>query len=186
MNATFLKSVTKIEDLPQGAKPHVVLVGRSNVGKSSLLNHLVNHKGLARVSNTPGRTQTINLFDVDKKMFLVDLPGYGYAKASKDKREAFEGLINDYLCDAKNIKLILVIIDARHGTMEIDREMLTYLEQGQIPYAIIANKIDKLSRTETAALIKKLDDEYPGTKVILHSNVTDKGHGEIKELMERL
>jgi GTP-binding protein len=185
MHATFLKSAVRVEDLPIGDKAQIAMLGRSNVGKSSLLNHLVDQKGLARVSATPGRTQTINLFDVDKRFFLVDLPGYGYAKTSKAKRVAFEGLLNDYLNQAQNLKLALVIIDARHGPLDIDREMFAFLHQIQIPFAIIANKIDKLTKSDSAALTRKLGTDFPGVTVILHSNLTNKGQGEIRQTIER-
>ncbi|MBI5654109.1 YihA family ribosome biogenesis GTP-binding protein [Candidatus Uhrbacteria bacterium] len=185
MNATFLKSIVKIDDLPKSDRPHIAFLGRSNVGKSSLLNSLTGQKGLARVSATPGRTQTINVFDVDKRFYLIDLPGYGYAKTSKVKRVAFEGLLNQYLNRTENLKLSLVIIDARLGPTDIDREMFAFLEDTQKPFVVIANKTDKLKKTEIAALTKMLADDYPGVTVVLHSNVTNKGAGEIRQLIEQ-
>lgn len=185
MKATFLKSLTDLKDFPKSDKPQIVMVGRSNVGKSSLLNHLTGQKGLARVSSTPGRTQTINLFDVDNKYLLVDLPGYGFAKASKVKRVAFEGMLNDYLRDAQNLKLALVIVDARLGPTEIDHQMFDFLNECSVPFSIIANKIDKLSQSELVALKRKFAADYPGVTVILHSNVTGKGRGEIQQTIEK-
>ncbi len=185
MNATFLKSITKIEDLPKSDRPQIALVGRSNVGKSSLINHLVNQKALAHVGATPGRTRTINIFDVDKRFFLVDLPGYGYAKASKEKRIAFEDLLNDYMTRAEHLKFVLVVVDARLGLGDIDREMLGFLETTSIPFAVIANKVDKLKKSEILALRRAVEKDKQGTKFILHSNVTDSGQGEIRETIEQ-
>lgn len=185
MPATFLKSITDLEQLPKGLKPQIAMVGRSNVGKSSLLNHLTGQKGLARVSSEPGRTQTINLFDVDGRFFLVDLPGYGYAKASKTKREGFASLIRDYLWQAQQLKLVLLIIDGRIGPTDLDREMLAYLESGRIPVAMIVNKIDKLSTTEFVGLMRKLETDYPNLTLLPHSNVTGKGRGEIRQIIDQ-
>jgi GTP-binding protein len=184
MKATFLKSLTDLKDLPKSTKPQIAMVGRSNVGKSSLLNHLTGEKNLARVSSTPGRTQTINLFDVDGKYLLVDLPGYGFAKASKVKRVAFEGMLNEYLRDAQNLKLALVIVDARLGPTEVDHLMFDFLKECDVPFSIIANKIDKLSQSELVALKRKFEIDFPSLTVILHSNVTGKGRGEIQQAIE--
>jgi len=185
MNATFLKSIVDIDDLPKSDRPQVALVGRSNVGKSSLINHLVNQKNLARVSASPGRTRTINIFDVDKRFFLIDLPGYGFAKASKEKRIAFENLLNDYMTRAEHLKFVLVIVDARLGLSDIDREMLTFLETTSVPFAVIANKIDKLKKSEILALQREVAKDEHGIKLILHSNVTDSGQGEIRQAIEQ-
>lgn len=185
MPITFLKSVTRLEDLPTGNKPHIAFVGRSNVGKSSLLNDLANQKNLARVSAEPGRTQTINLFDVDGRFYLVDLPGYGFAKTSKAKREDFSGMLREYLWQATNLKLVLLIIDARIGPTDLDRDMLAYLESGRIPVALIANKIDKLSHSESINLQRQLEATYPQIPLIPHSSVTSTGKGEILHTIEQ-
>lgn len=185
MNATFLKSIVNIEDLPKSDRPQIALVGRSNVGKSSLINHLVNQKNLARVSASPGRTRTINIFDVDRRFFLIDLPGYGFAKASKEKRIAFENLLNDYMTRAEHLKFVLVIVDARLGLSDIDREMLTFLETTSVPFAVIANKIDKLKKSEILALQREVAKDEHGIKLILHSNVTDSGQSEIRQAIEQ-
>lgn len=183
--ATFLKSATNLEQLPQDTKPHIAMVGRSNVGKSSLINHLSNQKGLARVSSEPGRTQTINLFNVDGRFYLVDLPGYGFAKNSKAKREDFAGMLRDYLWQAEQLKLVLLIIDARIGPTDLDRDMLAYLASGRIPVALIINKIDKLSNSESIQLQRMLEATYPQINFIPHSNVTGQGRGEIWQAIEQ-
>lgn len=186
MKATYIKSLTKIEDLPRSVKPQVALVGRSNVGKSTLINHLVQQKKLARVSSESGRTQTINLFDIDSRYTLVDLPGYGYAKTSKEKREAFADILNDYLCFSKLLKLVFLIIDARIGPTELDHDMLNLLAVGDFSVIMILNKADKLSRKEITELTKSIQSEYPGIKAIPHSSLSAMGRGEILQEIDRL
>ena len=185
MPITFVKSLTRLEDLPRDSRPHVALVGRSNVGKSSLLNHLAGQKGLARVSAEPGRTQTINLFDVEGRAYLVDLPGYGFAKTSKAKREAFSGMVREYLWQATALRHVFLIIDARIGLTDLDHDMFEYLSSGKIPTTIIVNKIDKLSHSESIQLLRRLESESPQTDFIPHSNVTGKGRGEIWQILEQ-
>jgi len=185
MPIKFLKSATRIEDLPKSDKPHIVAVGRSNVGKSSLLNDLAKEKNLARVSSEPGRTQTINIFDVDGLYFLIDLPGYGFAKTSKAKRDSFAGMIGEYLERTDRIKLVLLIVDARHGLTELDRDMLAYLGSIDRPVLLVVNKIDKCSKSELAALKKSLNAEFPHVAFVFHSSLTSKGRGEILEEIMR-
>jgi len=185
MSAIFLKCLTKIEDLPIGNKPHVAIVGRSNVGKSSLINHLTMQKGLARVGASPGRTQTINLFEIDKRYFLVDLPGYGFAKMSKDKRSGFIDMISHYLNRAPNLKLVLLIVDASIPPTDLDHEMLVFLQTAAIPAVVVLNKIDKLSKNQAIVLIKKFKTDFPDNECITHSTFTSKGRGEIWEAIER-
>jgi GTP-binding protein len=186
MQATYLKSLTDIKDLPVSNRPQIAVIGRSNVGKSSLINHLTQQKNLARVSSESGRTKTINLFEIDKRYFLVDLPGYGFAKASKDKRLAFADIINDYLWQSKQIKLIILIIDARIGPTELDHAMMEQLAPEPYPVIMILNKADKLSRTEITQLSKAIQGEYPGLKLIPHSNLSTMGRGEIVQEIDRV
>lgn len=185
MSVTFLKSAVKLEDLPRDGKPHVAMVGRSNVGKSSLINDLAGEKNLARVSAEPGRTQMINLFDVDGLYFLTDLPGYGFAKTSKTKRQGFSEMITDYLWQTQELVLVVLIIDARIGPTDLDRDTMEYLHSGDIPFVLVANKIDKLSRSETMQLTDQLIASYPHLPIILHSNVSGVGKGELKSVIER-
>jgi len=185
MQVKFLKSVIKPEDLPVSEKPQIAFVGRSNVGKSSLINHITGQKNLARVSSEPGRTRTINLFDMDGRLFLVDLPGYGYAKASKSKRQNFSDMLNDYLWLAKQLKLVFLIIDARLGPTALDREMLNYIKASGTPLVMILNKVDKISDSETTNLISSLQAAYPGMDLLLHSSVSGKGLGEILEMIQK-
>ncbi len=185
MPAIFVKSAPTVQDLPKSDKPQVAFVGRSNVGKSSLLNHLTDQKGLARESASPGRTQFINVFEMNNRFFLIDLPGYGYAKTSKAKREGFGDMIRDYLWQAQQLKLVLLIIDARQGPTDLDREMIAYLESGKIPFTLVVNKVDKLSKSESIGLMQKLETDYPSITRIPHSNVTGIGQGEIRQAIDK-
>jgi len=184
-SATFLKCLTKVEDLPIGNKPHVAFVGRSNVGKSSLINHLTMQKSLARVGAKPGRTQTINLFEVDKRYFLVDLPGYGFAKMSQDKRAGFVDMISRYLALAPNLKMVLLIIDANVPPTDLDREMLVFLQDAGVPTVIVLNKIDKLTKTQITNTINQFKINFPENQCITHSIFTSQGRGEIWEAIEK-
>jgi len=182
-SAIFVKSIPKAADVPTD-RPLVAFVGRSNVGKSSLINSLVKMKDLSRVSSTPGRTQYINLFNINNTFTLVDLPGYGYAKANKAKRQGFQELIHDFIATAEPLKLVIVIIDARVGVTNLDREMLDLLEGLKIPTVLIANKVDKLSKTEGMAALQAIEAEFTAT-IIPHSSITGVGRGLLLETIER-
>lgn len=186
MQAVYIKSLTKLEDLPKIDRPHIAMVGRSNVGKSTLINHLVQQKNLARVSAESGRTKTINLFEIDRRYYLVDLPGYGYAKTSKEKQQAFAEILSNYLSDANQIKLIFLIIDARIGPTELDHDMLDQLATSEFPIAMVLNKVDKLSKSELARLTKTIQGEYPGMQLIPHSSMSTIGRGEILQTIEKV
>ncbi len=185
MSVVFVKSVARVEDLPPTDRPHIAMVGRSNVGKSSLINDLCGQKDLARVSAEPGRTRLINLFDVDGRFFLVDLPGYGYAKSSKERRQGYADLIEAYLWQAKQLSLVLLLTDARVGATELDRNMIDTLSAAAIPFVIVANKIDKLSRSESTNLMRQLDAGFQGISVIPHSAITGAGKGEIRSAIDQ-
>lgn len=185
MPAVFLKSATNLDELPKSDKPHIALVGRSNVGKSSLLNRLTNQKGLARESAEPGRTQAINVFEVNSRYYLIDLPGYGFAKASKSKRESLHDMIDQYIGQAEQLRLVLLIIDARRGLTDLDLDMMSYLTSCQINYILIVNKIDKLSNSESVSLMQKLEASCPDVPRIAHSNVTRQGSGEIQDAIDK-
>ena len=169
MVAKFVKSVTNVIDLPFDEKPHVAIVGRSNVGKSSLINHLTQQKALARVSAQPGRTQTVNLFEIDRSYYLVDLPGYGYARKSQKTRVDFAEMVRSYVRKAKPLRRVLLMIDARLGPTDLDRDMLRFLKTHKIPFTIVANKVDKLSSNELASLLQELAVAYPAVPVVRHS-----------------
>lgn len=158
---TFLKSAPKLEFLPDASVPEVAFAGRSNVGKSSLLNALTGRNSLARTSNTPGRTQELNFFDVgDPLAFrLVDMPGYGFAKAPKDIVKKWRFLVNDFLRGRQELKRALVLIDARHGIKEVDREILEMLDKAAVSYRIVLTKADKIKPTELAEVAAQTAEE---------------------------
>jgi GTP-binding protein len=150
----FLKSAPGLKFLPDPAVPEVAFAGRSNVGKSSLLNRLTNRTGLARTSNTPGRTQELNFFDVGMplRFRLVDMPGYGFAKAPKDVVRKWRHLINDYLRGRAVLKRALVLVDARHGLKEVDLEVMKMLDDAAVSYRLVLTKADKVKASELEAV----------------------------------
>ncbi|MFA6603453.1 MAG: ribosome biogenesis GTP-binding protein YihA/YsxC [Patescibacteria group bacterium] len=185
MPAVFLKSAFRAADLPASEKPQIAMLGRSNVGKSSLINDLVGVKKLARTSAQPGLTQSINLYECDKRYLLVDLPGYGFSRAKRSAGRGFAGLIGEYLSEAAQLKLVLLIIDARQGFMESDRYALDQLQMQDLPFVIVFNKIDKLSSSAAAAAIRDLRADRPELQIIPHSAVNGQGTGEIRDAIER-
>ena len=157
----FLKSAPKLEHLPAAIAPEVAFAGRSNVGKSSLLNALTNRNGLARTSNTPGRTQELNFFDVGTPLAfrLVDMPGYGFAKAPKDMVRQWRHLVNDFLRGRDVLKRTLVLIDSRHGVKDVDREIMGMLDAAAVSYRLVLTKADKVKATDLAAVTQATADE---------------------------
>jgi GTP-binding protein len=149
-SAEFLKSVYPQDEYPLGRYPEVAFAGRSNVGKSSLINTLVNRKGLARISSTPGKTQSINFYLVNRSICLVDLPGYGYAKVPKQMRKRWSPLIEDYCQKRKNLRGVVIIIDARVGPTPLDLSLIQWLRDLALPALITITKIDKLSKNKMA------------------------------------
>jgi len=171
---SFLKSAPKLEFLPEPTVPEIAFAGRSNVGKSSLINALVNRNNLARASNTPGRTQELNFFDVgDPAVFrIVDMPGYGYAKAPIKTVQQWRYLINDYLRGRVVLKRVFVLIDSRHGIKEVDHDIMSMLDSAAISYRIVLTKTDKIKasdlaavETDTMAKLRKHVAAYPDLSV---------------------
>jgi len=174
--------------LPETDKVEVAFAGKSNVGKSSLINALMNRKALARTSATPGKTQTINFYNVNDSMYLVDLPGYGYAKVSEKEKEQWGKLIERYLNTSKQLRAVFLLIDIRHEPSANDKMMYEWIvAQGYHPI-IIATKLDKLKRSQIQKHVKMIKDGLkliPGTVVIPFSAETKQGREDIWELMEK-
>ena len=158
---SFLKSAPQLQFLPEPTLPEIAFAGRSNVGKSSLLNRLANRNGLARTSNTPGRTQELNIFEVGApaRLRLVDMPGYGFAKAPKDLARKWRHLVNDYLRGRQVLKRALLLIDSRHGIKEIDREVMKMLDDAAVGYGIVLTKADKVKASELAEVELRTAEE---------------------------
>jgi len=154
-SAEFLKSVYPGDKYPPGRYTEVAFAGRSNVGKSSLINTLVNRKGLARISSTPGKTQSINFYLVNRSICLVDLPGYGYAKVPKQMRKQWSPLIEDYCRKRKNLRGVVIIIDARIGPTPLDISLIQWLRGLALPALIVLTKADKLSKNKMAQAMRQ-------------------------------
>lgn len=182
MNVTFLKSAFEVRHYPPPEKMEVAFAGRSNVGKSSLLNVLVNRKNLARTSSTPGRTQALNFFLVDDRFYFVDLPGYGYARVSHALKRSWRSMVETYLKGRPNLKAVVVIIDLRRDPGKEDAELIEWLEQKGKDVVLVFTKVDKLTRKERELRIRRLEREHFGIdlpKPILFSAKTQEGREEI-------
>lgn len=183
--ASFVMGVAKIEQLPAVRGTEIAFAGRSNAGKSSLINTLTGHKELARASNTPGRTRELNYFDIAGKLTLVDMPGYGYAKAPKVDVKKWQGLLKTYLRGRPGLTRVFVLVDARHGVTATDLEMFKLLDESAVTFQIVLTKGDKiLARDEAAllektrAVVKKRPAAFP--EIHLTSSVTGRGFPELR------
>jgi GTP-binding protein len=185
-NAEFYKSVYKYEDCPRLQQPEVAFSGRSNVGKSSLINRITRQKKLARTSNTPGRTQSLNYFNIDDKFYLVDLPGYGFANVPQKVKDDWAELIDTYLNYRENLIGVVQIIDSRHKPTKDDKMMVEWLQASGLSYLIVATKVDKISNNKKAKQKKLI---YKELNLIEEDNFTffsaQSGEGS-KEVYEYL
>lgn len=173
--------------LPDTGKPEIAFAGKSNVGKSSLINGLVNRKALARTSSQPGKTQTINFYNVNDTMYLVDLPGYGYAKVSAEIKAKWGKMIEKYLHTSRTLKAVFLLIDIRHEPSANDKTMYEWIVQNGYQPIIIATKLDKIKRSQLQKQIKLIKtglQVVPGTPVVPFSAETKQGREEIWELIE--
>ena len=178
--AEFVISNTDYRLCPKNNLPEYAFIGRSNVGKSSLINAIVNNKKLAKTSSTPGKTQLINHFIINDQWYLVDLPGYGYAKTSKSQRAIFHEMISNYLLNRSYLIALFVLIDSRHKLQKIDNEFMIFLAENQIPFIIVFTKIDKLGKN----IIKKNIENFP--EVFLSSSESRLGIKEITSYIAKL
>jgi len=187
ISAEFIKSATKPSEYPPGNFPEVAIAGKSNVGKSSLINVLVNRKNLAKTSSSPGRTQMINFFRVNGALSLVDLPGYGYAKVSLEVRKTWKPMVESYLQTRPEIRLVILIVDSRRGASPDDLALLDWLDYHNIPSLIVLTKADKLSQIERARQKKTLA-ELPlssGRSLLFFSAVTGEGKEELWKMIQK-
>lgn len=189
-HVSFVASYGLLQQIPPSRLPEIVFSGRSNVGKSSLINKLFNRKGLARVSATPGKTATINFFDLDGTLHIVDLPGYGYAKVGKQEKLRWSELIEGYLGDeSRDLRLVVQLIDARHAPSALDRAMLDYLIETERPFVVALTKMDKLNRSERVARLQTITGELPygdQITIIPFSSETGEGVEALREILEEL
>ncbi len=190
-SAEFIISNTDFKRCPEPIIPEYAFIGRSNVGKSSLINMLTNHKSLAKISVRPGKTQLINHFLINKEWYLVDLPGYGYAKTSKKARTVWAGFLKDYLNKRQNLICTFILIDSRHNPQQIDLDFMYQFAANGLPFAMIFTKADKLSRNQLAINIKEYFNEMGKTWASLPhhfiSSSRDKqGQEEILQYIQQL
>lgn len=154
-SAEFVRSVAQLDQIPKGRYPEIAFAGRSNVGKSSLINCLLGRKKLAQTSSTPGKTRMLNYYNINNMLYFVDLPGYGYAKVPEKMREGWGQLIESYLRESENLAGVIVVTDARHPLSELDLQMVSFLKELQYPTLLIATKADKLSAKKLSAQLRK-------------------------------
>ena len=185
--AKFVKSALKREEYPRDRRPEVAFVGRSNVGKSTLLNTLLGRQGLAKTSGTPGKTQTINFFDVNGSIYFVDLPGYGYAKVPKQLKAQWNRVMVEYVQDREPLCMVAALVDARHEPTAQDHEMLAILDEAEVPTLVVATKIDKLKRSQRKTNLERirrsldLDDD---ALVLPFSGVSKEGLRELWDVID--
>lgn len=185
--AEFILGLSDLVQLPEGDVPEVAFAGRSNVGKSSLLNALTGRRDLARTSNTPGRTQQLNFFNLADRLYLVDMPGYGYAKVSKKMRSEWDNLIFDYLRGRPNLRCVLMLVDSRHGLKDSDKMLMDTLDEAAVPYRVILTKADKQKQAES--MIRDVEEALTGhaaawPSVLATSSEAKTGIEDVRALLE--
>ena len=188
-NVSLVASAVRRSQYPDDGLPEFIMIGRSNVGKSSFLNTLVNRKNMARISSKPGKTSTINFFNVDDKFYLVDVPGYGYADTSREEIRKFGLMVEEYLEKRKELKRVFLLVDFRHNPTNDDKIMYDYLKYYQIPVTVVATKMDKVSSREKDKNLKSLKDTLDivvGDNIVLFSSVNKTGRDEILKIIEEI
>ena len=185
-NSTFIKSLTDVKEKPLGNLPEVLIVGKSNVGKSSLINSLTGRNKLAFTSSKPGHTKLLNYFLVDNRFYLVDAPGYGYAKGGVDLDRLFGEMMENYFVDNKELKLVLLLIDSRREFNQNDLEILQYVQENHIPYYVVITKTDKVNQSEKAKLNKHLSSLSINQEVIYYtSSLETRSLDKLKSAIEK-
>ena len=185
-NVHFLKSVAQIDQKPRPSMPEIAVIGRSNVGKSSLINTIFNRKNVAKVSSTPGKTRLINYFSIDNRLYFVDLPGYGYAKLAKQRRSEWQTVIESYLKNNPDLKIVLLLIDSRHDIMDSDKIMIDWLNHYKIPYILILTKSDKISNNRYHTMRNNLRKKYPDQVILRFSSKNRNGKDDILKILEQI
>jgi len=185
-NVHFIKSVTQIDQRPTPPMPEIAVIGRSNVGKSSLINTLFNRKNLAKISSTPGKTRLINYFLVDNQMYFVDLPGYGYAKLSKKLRQNWQRDIENYLKNNQQLKLVFLLLDSRHEIMENDKLMIEWLSYYGVSFILVLTKSDKISNNQYRTMSSKISREYPNSEILRFSSKNKIGRENLLKILEQV
>lgn len=178
-SAEFVKSAFEKKQWPRDDRPEIAFLGRSNVGKSSLINSLLQRKGLARTSNTPGRTQSINFFLINAAFYFADLPGYGFAKVSKSIRADWGIMAEEYLSDRHQLALCVQLIDARHKPTALDIQLNEWLEHHEKPHVAVATKSDKLSKNDLPGSLKTARSLLRGAEIVAYSSTTGRGRDEV-------
>ena len=181
-NVKYLLTTHKIDELPQDDVPEVVIVGRSNVGKSSLINAITNQK-IAYVGKRPGKTRAISLFDIDGKFRLVDVPGYGFAKVSDKQKEMFADMIDSYLTERKNLRHAIILVDARRGIVDLDEEIINFFVHFEIPFSIVGTKMDKVNQSEKHKFNISVQEKI-GTTPLLTSSLKKRNIDMLVEHIE--
>ena len=181
--AKFVRSLSAFGEFPGQGLPEIAMVGKSNVGKSSLINNLTRNSKLARTSSEPGKTRLVNLFLINESFFLVDLPGYGFAKASKQEKEKWAGMIEGYLQNSKHLKRVFQLVDIRHAPTEDDKLMVDYLRHYGIPFTVVATKADKLSKAQRGRNLPVIcrDLVVQPWEVLVHSSKDSTGQALLLE-----
>ncbi len=189
IDSVSLKTVAvRMSQYPDDQKPEFLLVGRSNVGKSSFINTMVSRKNLARTSSTPGKTQTLNFYLVNEKYYLVDVPGYGYAMVNKDTQKKFGLMIEEYLINRKNLKRVFLLVDYRHKPTEDDLLMFNFMKYYKLDVTIVATKYDKVKQSDRSKVEKVLNESFElgeNDNIVYFSSVTRKGKEEILNIIDR-
>lgn len=185
-NVTFVKSAPSLEEAPKGMLPEVLIVGKSNVGKSSLINSICNRKQLAFTSSKPGHTKLLNYYNIDNKFYLVDAPGYGFAKGGVDLDALFGEMMSTYFEDNQNLKLVLLLIDSRRELGKNDTEIFDYLKERNLPFYIVATKTDKVNQSEKAKFLKHLKEiDISNDSVFLTSSLIPRTLNGLKAAIEK-
>ncbi len=188
ISAEFMISAVSDQQYPRGVLSEIAFVGRSNVGKSSLINSLLNRKKLVKTSATPGKTQMINFFDVNHELVFADLPGYGFAKVPKAVQRKWRSLVEQYLTNRENLRAVVLIVDIRRKPTDLDLHMQEWLEEYEVDYILVATKADKLSQAEQSKQLKQIRQAFlkdAGKELVAYSSKNQRGRKELWKLLQK-